>query len=304
MVEEFDGDVARLHALWLEVAAERPWETAMDEGQFRRKHLDDPFVKKGFVLVHGADGPLAGAALVAVVPEMGRATVQLWVRPAMQRKGIGAGLVAQCATRLRPMGVPRLQAAVVPFCPGYNAFFRKVGFRPDAEYPGGILMRRATARTGGSTQRRFAISRSEKLDARTLDVMVSIPIGEEDRGAPSIDPDELKRERVASLSDAERFCVSIAHADSRPVGYTTSALVRSAAGEVQLRNRGLIVSPGHRGKGIGGALLRDGLDWGRANGAMVAYISTHSKNPARRLYEKEGYAVVETVENQVLDLDR
>lgn len=51
--------------------------------------------------------------------------------------------------------------------------------------------------------------------------------------------------------------------------------------------------PEHRGAGIGGALMRDLLGFARAASRSVV-LHVERTNPARRLYERLGFATVET----------
>ncbi len=62
------------------------------------------------------------------------------------------------------------------------------------------------------------------------------------------------------------------------------------AGELQVAN--LAVDPDWRGKGLGEALLREGLRLGRAGGARRALLEVRAGNlAARRLYEKVGFKI-------------
>jgi len=49
------------------------------------------------------------------------------------------------------------------------------------------------------------------------------------------------------------------------------------------------VYPEHRGKGVGGRLIVDVLDWGRRAGCTSCELNVLSDNPAKRLYEKNGF---------------
>ncbi|MBI5000224.1 MAG: GNAT family N-acetyltransferase [Euryarchaeota archaeon] len=299
---EYMGGPAGLYGLWREVAAERPWETRMGLAQFSRKYLDDPFSRKGFALSASERGRIVAAALVALSPEMGRAWLRLWVSPASRGKGLGARLLDESVLRLRKREKWRLECEIVPFCPGYAAFFKARGFKPDEGYPGGYLMRRLLdAPPTMEPLRSCAILRLGDAEIPAyLDRMASVEIGYEGEAGHGVSLDDYKEELAASMADAKASCYTLATEGERVLGYSRSALVENVAGELQLRNRGLVVSPESRGSGIGRALLDDNLAWGYRVGARVAYISTHSKNPAKRLYERAGYEVVETVENLII----
>jgi ribosomal protein S18 acetylase RimI-like enzyme len=60
----------------------------------------------------------------------------------------------------------------------------------------------------------------------------------------------------------------------------------------------IAVVPGAIGRGIGGALLGALRDLARGQYAAVA-LSVRANNPARRLYERHGFVVVDTITNRV-----
>ena len=53
----------------------------------------------------------------------------------------------------------------------------------------------------------------------------------------------------------------------------------------------IAVSPGHRGRGLGGRMLRELLDAARASFDAVS-LSVRADNPAVRLYERSGFRTV------------
>jgi ribosomal protein S18 acetylase RimI-like enzyme len=60
----------------------------------------------------------------------------------------------------------------------------------------------------------------------------------------------------------------------------------------------IAVAPAAIGQGIGGALLGALLDLARGQYSAVA-LSVRARNPARRLYERHGFVVVDTITNRV-----
>jgi GNAT superfamily N-acetyltransferase len=304
-IREFSGDAGELYALWLATAAERPWETRKTLGQFKGKYIDDPFQRKGFVLTICDEGEVVAAALMSLISEMERAVVRIWVLPERQRNGFGTILLKESISRLKKQGKWRLECEPVPFCPGYNAFFKAKGFRPDKDYPGGYLMRRlVNAIPPIAAPKSSEIVRVCRIDeSNYFDRVANVEIGYAKGNGQKIDLAERKSEMLAAMADAKAQCYSLAVDGERVLGFSRSAIVENVAGELQLRNRGLIVSSEARGSGIGRALLDDNLAWGYKEGARVAYISTHSANPAKRLYERAGYEVVETVENLTYNAD-
>lgn len=56
----------------------------------------------------------------------------------------------------------------------------------------------------------------------------------------------------------------------------------------------LHVDPRYRNRGIGGAMLRYAEEQARQANRSLMSLTTHTSNPARRLYERHGYRVVQT----------
>lgn len=73
--------------------------------------------------------------------------------------------------------------------------------------------------------------------------------------------------------------------DDTPAGF---ALTRTIMDEAELLL--LAVAPAHRGRGVGGALLRAAIEDCRAAGAERLHLEVRGGNPAVRLYEAAGFA--------------
>jgi ribosomal-protein-alanine N-acetyltransferase len=81
--------------------------------------------------------------------------------------------------------------------------------------------------------------------------------------------------------------LTIARLDAAPLGF---ALVRSVLDECELLL--LAVDPLWRGRGVGGALLRNSLHVARRRGITSMNLEVRSTNNAIRLYEKNGFEYV------------
>ena len=87
-----------------------------------------------------------------------------------------------------------------------------------------------------------------------------------------------------------------------PVGFLTLGpwTALESARHVLLCN-GLAVDPGRQGEGIGGRLLEAGIERARERGARRLLLRVLATNePARRLYERHGFAVEGTVRDAFL----
>jgi len=102
------------------------------------------------------------------------------------------------------------------------------------------------------------------------------------------------REVRGMLADhAQR--VWVAEAGGEPVGFVAATPHRdSGVGEIYM----IAVDPGAQGQGVGTALTGVATDWLRQSGMRVAMIETGGDPghaPARRVYEKAGYAALPAV---------
>lgn len=73
------------------------------------------------------------------------------------------------------------------------------------------------------------------------------------------------------------------------VGFSRNIFKDLLRGDSMAQNIGLVVKEAHRNKGIGEALLIDSFYRVKEKGYEKMYISTHSENPAQRLYRKVGF---------------
>lgn len=80
-------------------------------------------------------------------------------------------------------------------------------------------------------------------------------------------------------------CATVGPAE-QPLGYGLAVCERGWVGLFDL-----VVLPAARGQGLGTALVRALLHWGRAAGAQAAYLQVRAANPgALRLYARLGFA--------------
>jgi GNAT superfamily N-acetyltransferase len=89
---------------------------------------------------------------------------------------------------------------------------------------------------------------------------------------------------IAEVSNGHR--IGVAGAELRTLG-------GAFAPKKTLHINVVYVLPSLRRNGIGGKLLATILDWGRTVGSEQCELNVLSKNPARSLYEKHGFSVVE-----------
>jgi GNAT superfamily N-acetyltransferase len=86
--------------------------------------------------------------------------------------------------------------------------------------------------------------------------------------------------------------------DSQPVALAYAALSKERIGIFDV-----VVSPDHRGKGYGRAVMRACMDWGASQGAREAYLQVGERNTVGRgLYESLGFREIYKYHYMVKDV--
>jgi len=101
---------------------------------------------------------------------------------------------------------------------------------------------------------------------------------------PPVDRDRRRR-RLAETLDQDHEVVLVAEAGGRIVGQLGMDLAGYGVADL-----GMLVSEGWRGRGVGSALLRAGIEWARGAGAHKVALQVWPHNAAAlALYEKFGF---------------
>jgi ribosomal protein S18 acetylase RimI-like enzyme len=106
-------------------------------------------------------------------------------------------------------------------------------------------------------------------------------------------------DRVAQALREENFLLLVAETPKPSavvIGFLEARAIRLAPiyrMERTLHIHSIYVAPEHRHKGLGEALLRRALDWGKHAGCDEAELGTLFRNPARSLFEKLGFEAIE-----------
>jgi RimJ/RimL family protein N-acetyltransferase len=96
---------------------------------------------------------------------------------------------------------------------------------------------------------------------------------------------ERRRRSLAEALDEERNVLLVADAGGRVVGELSMWLASYGVADL-----GMLVADGWRGRGLGSALLRAGLDWAWRAGAHKVALQVWPHNQAAiALYEKFGF---------------
>ncbi len=109
-------------------------------------------------------------------------------------------------------------------------------------------------------------------------------------GGSSPLPELVQRHMVAGLRDAPGARTLLAYEDDEAVGLANCFVAYSTFRAKPLINvHDLAVLPQARGRGIGQALLDAVVDRARRLGACKVTLEVLENNPARRLYERQGF---------------
>lgn len=93
---------------------------------------------------------------------------------------------------------------------------------------------------------------------------------------------------LAELEHPERLVLVRHDARGLVVGVATFSLVEDMSDLLRV-----VVAPDSRGRGIGGSLVRAGMDWAKAVGARRMLLEVRPENaPALRTYEKLGFTAL------------
>lgn len=93
----------------------------------------------------------------------------------------------------------------------------------------------------------------------------------------------------AELDNSDRLVLVRHDAHGRVVGVATFSLAADMADLLRV-----VVAPESRGRGIGGSLVRAGMEWAKAVGARRMLLEVRPDNvPAVRTYEKLGFAALD-----------
>jgi RimJ/RimL family protein N-acetyltransferase len=139
----------------------------------------------------------------------------------------------------------------------------------------------AGPRAGAVTVR---AAREDDLDAM---VELTVAVAEEGRWIGTEAPVDRDRRRQRYAGDIERddTGVFVAEAGGQLVGHLGLILARYGVADL-----GMLVADGWRGRGIGSALLRAGVDWARQAGAHKISLQVWPHNRAAiALYQRFGF---------------
>jgi mycothiol synthase len=264
----------------------------------------DPAQDAWVVEEPGNPDHLIGEGWVVHVENTRRAFVGARVHPAWRRSGAGGELLARAVARGREMGVGYLSAGIHDGHADAQAFVERRGFRPVVRW---VLMR---AEAG-------------------LEIAAPVyPTGYQVRTAvevtdPAVVAEALNRGFIGHWENRERpvdeIAHRLAHPYTRPEGIFLAfapdgdvagicwaginETLNAQRGEALGHINSLGVSPEHRRRGLGRALLLEGMRWLRAAGQGPIELDAIGNNElALPLYYDVGFAIKKQGQEFRLDL--
>lgn len=103
-------------------------------------------------------------------------------------------------------------------------------------------------------------------------------------------PEDVQADLVDAMHEHGNVVVWLAEEDDQPRGILTGIVKFSTfAASSTLNVHDIAVLPDHRRQGIGARLLRAAERWAREEGLARMSLEVLDDNPARRLYEREGF---------------
>jgi len=304
-IKRYRDSPNNLFFLWQKVTKEWLWQKELDEKQFVTAYFKNPLAKEIYCLVAEYKNGSIGTVIIQIMPFRKSGYIHLFVLPRFQNKGIENAILKKALTDLKGHRIAKKLIYIpIPFGPKYLAIFKRIGFKPNLDYPKGLLMKIILKRSPIIPNcEGYSIIRVEKVRGFSmLEQLANLDITYAEEGGIKAKTSEIIEEHKHFDKITKKYCYSIAIRKNMVLGYTRNEITKNVRGDLQLRNSGLIVKSDERNKGIGGALLKDGLCWGYKNSITEAYISTHSKNPARYLYENVGYKTIYT--GELLEFNR
>lgn len=281
-----DGGVRCLHAEQGDTVAQHAQELA--------DLAAGPEDEAAFWAVHEAAGVAAGVAAGGAAGEAAGEVVAMIgcaMDPALRRAWLRGPLLAQAGDpALARRLIERLQAELAPAIHCFDAFpaeadeplnqlYREAGFRPMGVYR--VMQADLAEEPPAHGAAGAAVARAATVaDLPPLLVLHHALFRSS----------YLKDSDFEAALAAEDRRVLVAEVDGRIAGYLHAKDDR-AEDEVYVDYLG--VDEGLRGRGLGGALLREAIAWGRRLGRRKASLTVREDRPvALRLYERAGFRQV------------
>jgi len=291
-IREYEGELDELYQLWRKVAKERPSAIEKDKEQFEKENLQS---KNEDVQCFTAyeDDELIGASIIKPKQREGTPYLDFLLPESLFEDEASVKLLERLLDYCKENGKSKLELSPKIYSKKFVNFFRNHGFEEDEKYPSGLWMRKELQ---GLSEIEMPdgieiFSTDEFGDTVSAEDIAEIQKGEYPPGYEFEDIVALLK-KMDRERDELLYTVAKSGEEGESVGYSRTMFVDLVRGESIAHSMGLAVKEGHRNKGIGKSLLQRTFEEVKKRGYDTMYISTHSNNPAQRLYKRLGFEVV------------
>ena len=301
-ITRYENEENELYNLWLEISRDIPYTENMDIRSFKNTYLDSSMAAfDGFLAMENEI--LKGAAFVHIYSG-GIAVLIFFVSEDDIDSPMSETLLEKAIALCKEKKISNLSLKPMLGVPWYTDYFINKGFVKNEKYPEGLWMKCQMSESSKfempeGIETHFTNDLDKTDDIQGL-AKLEVDIALEEYGAEFEIQDNINSLRE-ERQDGNAIW-GIAKADSEIIGYTKTKFASLLSGGQIIKNQGLGVRKEYRKKGIARALLADSMQMVKEKGHTEMFISTHSKNPARFLYEELGFKTVETVPNLVLKM--
>ncbi len=280
-----------LYDLWREVSKERPNTVEKDMDEFEETYLKtSKSIDLQCFTVH-EKSDLISASILQMRPGEAKPFLEFLVPKERLRSEGSKELLERSIEYCRKEGETEISLSANIYPQEVIDFFKEQGFEKSEDCPSGLWMRKDLE------------DLSEPKSPKGIDIFavedLEGPVSARDLAEVHLDyTDDDSFELEDIIDEFERFdgerediLYGIARLEDSDevVGFSRTVFVDLLRGDSIAQNVGLVVKEEHREKGIGGALLVDSFYRAKERGYEKMYISTHSKNPAQRLYREVGF---------------
>lgn len=281
-----------LYELWREVAKERPNAYEKDMEQFEKEHLKTFTGEEVqcFMAFEGSD--LVSASILELRPKDANPYLNFLVPEERLESEISEELIDRSIQLCREEGKSEVVLSPNIYQQEFIGFLKGHGFEERKEEPTGLWMKKtledlAEVQTPPGIDI-FAVKElGKKISAREL-AEVQLDYANTNYNLEKI-IEELKK--IDREMDDILYGIAKLEDTNEVIGFSRNIFIDLLRGDSIAQNIGLIVKKEHREKGIGGTLLIDSFHRANKKGYDKMYISTHSNNPAQRLYKRAGFEV-------------
>jgi N-acetylglutamate synthase-like GNAT family acetyltransferase len=302
-ITNYNGEIKELYDLWTAVSRDIQFAEKISKDNFKSIYFDD-LTRECVCLLAREEGILKGASIINILPNWGAVFFLLLPRD-LYGSEMSKTLLAETIDQCRKKQIPKFWAKPMTGRPWTYEFLQQNGFRKAEDMPEGFWMLvvldnlpQAISPEGVDLYFTDDLEKSGDLeDLARLETNIGIEEYNYETDV-SDNIESLRQERHRS-----NVVYGIARTESALAGFTRTLFTELLSGETIAKNQGLAVTKDMRRKGIAETLLVDSLHMIKEKGYTAAYISTHSKNPARFLYEKVGFETIEVVPNLILELE-